>query len=153
MSETKFTWIPFYKELAQKILEYKDKRSELMNIVYSLLSNYTKYLQWKPEDGSGVDNPEIDPFSIFSIFNRGLTVVNRKEILSHFKKELKINAAIPEDFEGIPIMNNMNSFFRSKNSSDYSHELFDTFWNLFESVVTNSRDFSVYFDEIISLKK
>ena len=152
MSEAKFTWIPFYKELAQKILEYKDKRSELMKIVYSLPAANTKYLQWKPEDGSGVDNPEIDPFSIFSIFNRGLTVGNRKEILSHFKKELKINAAIPEDFEGIPVMNNMNSFFRSKNSPDYSDELFDTFWNLYESVVTNSTDFQVYFDQIISLK-
>lgn len=152
MSEAKFTWIPFYKELAQKILEYKDKRNELMEIVYSLPLNNTKYLQWKSEERDGVNNPEIDPFSIFSIFNRGLTVVNRKEILSHFKKKLKINAAIPEDFEGIPVMNNMKSFFRSKNSPDYSDELFDTFWNLFEAVVTNSSDFPVYFDKIIMLK-
>ena len=33
MAETKFTWIPFYKELAQKVLEYKDKRKELTEIV------------------------------------------------------------------------------------------------------------------------
>ena len=81
MAEVKFTWIPFYKELAQKVLDYKDKRKDLMKIVYSLPEKYTNFLQWRPEDGSGVTNPEFDPFSFFGIFNRGWTPENRKEIL------------------------------------------------------------------------
>lgn len=152
MEETKFTWIPFYKELANKILEYKDKRKDLMDIVYSLPSKYTNYLQWRPGDGSGVDNPEIDPFSFFAIFNRGLTTENKKEILTIIKNKLQIKADIPQDFVSIPQMDNRRSFFSSENSPDYSDELFDTFWNLFEAVITNSNDFQVYFDQIISIK-
>ena len=39
MSEAKFTWIPFYKELAQKVLDYKDKRKDLMKIFIRYLKN------------------------------------------------------------------------------------------------------------------
>lgn len=28
-----FTWIPFYKELAQKLLAYKDRQSELIDFL------------------------------------------------------------------------------------------------------------------------
>ena len=44
MSEAKFSWIPFYKELAQKVLEYKDKRKDLMDIVDSMTEEYTSVL-------------------------------------------------------------------------------------------------------------
>ena len=47
MAEAKFTWIPFYKELAKKVLEYKDKRKDLMKIVYSLPEKYTSFLQYR----------------------------------------------------------------------------------------------------------
>ena len=29
MADNKFDWIPFYKELADKLLEYKDNRADL----------------------------------------------------------------------------------------------------------------------------
>ncbi|MBO5483147.1 MAG: AAA family ATPase [Spirochaetaceae bacterium] len=152
MLETKYTWIPYYTELAQKVLEFKDRRGELMDIIYSLPNQYTKFLQWMPENGEGVENPEIDPFSIFCIFNRGWTDANRMEILSHLKAKLDIKAEIPQDFASIPLLDNRKSFFRSENSPDYTTEMFDLFWNLFEAVVLNTSDFQVYFDQIISLK-
>lgn len=31
-----FTWIPFYMEMAEKLLEYKDNRDELIKIVYGM---------------------------------------------------------------------------------------------------------------------
>ena len=31
-----FTWIPFYTEMAEKLLEYKDNRKELVKIVYGM---------------------------------------------------------------------------------------------------------------------
>ena len=132
MSEAKFSWIPFYKELAQKVLEYKDKRKDLMDIVYSLPEKYTSFLQWRPEDGSGVSNPEFDPFSFFGIFNRGWTIENRKEILSFFKKKFSLKSNIPEDFEGIPVLDNRRSFFITKNAHDFSEDFLNDYWELFE---------------------
>ena len=30
-----FTWIPIYEELAKKLLEYKDRRKELIEFIFS----------------------------------------------------------------------------------------------------------------------
>ena len=152
MSEAKFSWIPFYKELAQKVLEYKDKRKDLMDIVYSLPEKYTSFLQWRPEDGSGVSNPEFDPFSFFGIFNRGWTIENRKEILSFFKKKFSLKSNIPEDFEGIPVLDNRRSFFITRNAPDFSEEFLNAYWELFEAVVTNSDDFQMVYDQLNSMR-
>lgn len=152
MSENKFTWVPFYTELAQKVLEYKENRKALMDIVYSLPSNYTKFLQWRDENGTGVDNPEIDPFSFYGIFNRGWTPENRKEILSFFKTKFSLKSEVPEDFDGIPVLDNRRSFFTTKNSPDYTNELMNAYWELFESVVNNAKDFQINYDQLNSIK-
>ena len=34
-----FTWIPFYKEFAKKLLEYKSRRQELVETIYSVLGD------------------------------------------------------------------------------------------------------------------
>ena len=152
MSEAKFTWIPFYKELAQKVLEYKDKRKDLMKIVYSLPEKYTNFLQWRPEDGSGVTNPDFDPFSFFGIFNRGWTPENRKEILSLFKEKFSLKSKIPEDFEGIPVLDNRRSFFITSNATDFTEEILNAYWDLFEAVVNNSDDFQMFYDQLNSVR-
>lgn len=33
-SMSNFTWIPFYEEMAQKLLTFKDRRKDLVDIVY-----------------------------------------------------------------------------------------------------------------------
>ena len=35
-----FSWVPYYKELAQKLIQYRDKRKELLDIIY-LIRNTT----------------------------------------------------------------------------------------------------------------
>lgn len=42
--EKKFTWIPFYTELAKKLLEYKNNRSDLVKIVYELDEKYVNFI-------------------------------------------------------------------------------------------------------------
>ena len=146
MSESKFTWIPFYKELAKKVLEYKDKRKDLMKIVYSLPEKYTSFLQWNPDNSSEITNPEFDPFSFFGIFNRGWTIENRKEILSFFKEKFSLSSKIPEDFDGIPVLDNRRSFFITSNAPVFSEEFLNAYWDLFEAVVNNSDDFQMVYD-------
>lgn len=66
--DMRFTWIPFYKELATKLLDYKDKRNELVSFIYDDegLGYYTGYLHMKNKKKT-ID--DIDPFSFFGIFN------------------------------------------------------------------------------------
>ena len=39
----RFTWIPFYMEMAKKLLEYKDDRRELVKIVYEMDEKYISF--------------------------------------------------------------------------------------------------------------
>lgn len=125
--EKKFTWIPFYNELAEKLLEYKDNRSELVKIVYELDEKYVNFIN--NHDKSQVF--DIDFFSFFSIFNRGLTEENRKIICGFLKNKLNISAEIPSDFDSIPLVDNRKSTFYRRETADSQIPLL---CSLFEAV-------------------
>lgn len=125
--EKKFTWIPFYTELAKKLLEYKDNRSDLVKIVYELDEKYVNFIN--NHDKSQVF--DIDFFSFFSIFNRGLTEENRKIICGFLKNKLNLSAEIPSDFDSIPLVDNRKSTFYRRETADSQIPLL---CSLFEAV-------------------
>ena len=102
-----FTWIPFYTEMAEKLLKYKDNRDELVKIVYGMDRQFVNYIK----DDAGNDYQDIDPFSVFAIFNRKITDERRKDICQYFKNVLELDSDIPEDFDSIPVMNPQLSVF------------------------------------------
>lgn len=123
-----FTWIPFYKEFANKLLEYQNNRQELINKIKDIflrMSNLT--LPTLERDNNIID---IDPFTVFGLFNKGITNNNRLELISLIKESFNINADIPKDFNGIPVLNNQRSTFyyfigdRSDNDINNLWELF-----------------------------
>lgn len=104
-----FTWIPFYKEFANNLLEYQNNRPELINKIKNIflrMSNLT--LPTLERDNNIID---IDPFTVFGLFNKGITNNNRLELISLIKESFNINADIPKDFNGIPVLNNKKSTF------------------------------------------
>ncbi len=108
MIDMTFTWIPFYKELAQKFLQFKDDRTPLVNWIYDNLQGYLNHFK----DGSdGRPMPDVDPFTVFAIFNRGITQDKRIDICGKFKMFLGVSASVPQDFEGIPVMNTQRTNF------------------------------------------
>lgn len=136
------TWIPFYMEMADKLLEYKDDRNALLNIVYELDSKYNSYI--RDEEGGRVS--DIDPFTVIGLFNRGLTNQNRLKVADYLKKRLSIDASLPTDFDGIPVLNNQKGtfFYRSKISTDIQ-----SLWDLFEAVLKEDKDrIEKKFDEV-----
>lgn len=108
-----FQWIPFYKELAMKLITYNDRRGELFELIKSLASEQPlmKYLHFEREDWWGPRNHEIDPFSVIGIMNRGTTDSNRTAIAKVLAKTFDLKTPVPVKFTGIPILNNRNSFF------------------------------------------
>lgn len=148
--DSKFTWVPLYEELAQALLRYKEDRTELVEWIYGDLGKVTRsdgqslvaYL--KQKDGSKI--LDIDPFSVFAIFNRNTSWGNRTELLNHFKKKLGLTLDIPTDFNGIPTVDARQSFFFSW-KSDNSKVIHDL-WQLFEKVISD-HDISEAFDQVL----
>ena len=128
-----FTWMPFYKEFAEKLLQFQTDRKKLLKLIYNnratLLADYL-------HDEGGKDElfTDIDPFTTFGIFNRGVKQENRIRSAELFKDLLNMSANVPEDFVGIPILNNQKSHFfgfrRDREDDDI-----DNLWSLFVKVV------------------
>ena len=146
--EKRFTWIPFYEEMAQNLMEYKDQvdengnHSTLVEKIKSLNSEWTDFLRAKAVNG---DFADIDPFTVFAIFNRSSGMERRCAILSSLKEQFDMSAEIPQDFDGIPLANAQKSCFY------YEHEKSETIpllWKLFDAFMNgNMAELANLFDE------
>lgn len=123
-----FTWIPFYKEMADKLLAYKDNRCALVDLVYGVDKKNVGYIKTK-EGGQVTD---IDPFTVFGIFNRGINVDSRIALCQYFKEKLGIEVKVPTDFDGVPVLNNMMAVFFGRDNADISIPLL---WKIFEAAL------------------
>ena len=92
-----FKWVSFYMEFATKLLEYKTDRTTLIGKLQSVYSNIGMKLPKLEKDDVPKD---IDPFTIFGLFNKGITDVNRVSILGGIKSEFGIAEEVPDDFSG-----------------------------------------------------
>lgn len=130
-----FTWIPFYKEIAQKLLAYRKDRTTLLSYIYSKREELQiNYLHDK--EGSNDLCPDIDPFTVMGIFNRGIKSENRIKITRQFATFFKVQAEVPTDFEGIPLLNNQMSHFFGFRDKRGKYDI-ENLWQLFEDVVMN----------------
>ena len=128
-----FTWVPYYKEFAEKLLQYQENRTNLCRLIYDhedeLLINYL-------HDEGGKDDrfTDIDPFTTFGLFNRGISMKNRVSSAALFKRLLNISADVPSDFDGVPILNNQKSHFFGFRP-DRKPDDIENLWRLFVKVV------------------
>ena len=128
-----FSWIPFYMEMADKLLAFKNNRKALVDIMYSLDSQYVSYIH----TNDGGYYPDIDPFTFFGIFNRGNSFEKRKKIAAFFKERLGVKAEVPESFEGIPIVFAVKSCFCPPKYIDTNIQ---PLWDLFEAVLKKEQE-------------
>ncbi len=156
MEENQFDWVDFYKEFAWKLLDYKNNRSELINKVIKIYKDIEISLPTLERDNNIID---IDPFTVFGLFNKGLRIDNRIKILSSIANTFEIQSHIPKTFDSIPILNNQNAtfyFFEGQRQSDD----IDILWEFFESALNyatsntdeNKNKFLTYFDKAINVK-
>ena len=122
-----FTWIPFYMEFADKLRDYKERRGELVDIIKDVYKNTGIKLPTLEKDGAVFD---IDPFTVFGLFNKGITDTKRITIAIEFKNSLGIKAQVPSDFNGIPILNNMSATFYGFIGDRKENDI-DNLWNAF----------------------
>ena len=128
-----FSWIPFYMEMADKLLAFKNNRKALIDIMYSLDSQYVSYIH----TNDGGHYPDIDPFTFFGIFNRGNSFEKRKKIAAFFKERLGVKAEVPENYEGVPIVFAVMSCFCWSENIDTNIQ---PLWDLFEAVLKKEQE-------------
>jgi 5-methylcytosine-specific restriction protein B len=110
---SQFSWVPLYEELASKLVPYRTRQRELVTLLDSLRAKDLKItpLQDKDEAGRRFLFEEIDPFTFFATFNRGITDQNRIGILRELAAFFGCKSPLPSDFDGIPLANNQKSWF------------------------------------------
>jgi 5-methylcytosine-specific restriction protein B len=135
---TLFSWIPFYGELARKLLAFKSSegQTELIEWLEGLRAEGLTItpLEDRAADGQHFRLKEIDPFTFFGVFNRGTTEDNRRRILEHVKQRFGLEASVPSDFAGVPVLLNMKSWFvafQAERGADDIAKL----WTVFEQAL------------------
>ena len=84
-----------------------------------------------PKLESGDEIIDIDPFTIFGTFNKGITNANRIAILNGIASEFGIAATVPSNFDGIPVLNNLKATFYGFKDDRKANDI-DNLWSLFE---------------------
>jgi 5-methylcytosine-specific restriction enzyme B len=153
-----FSWITFYQELAKELATWQDRQGELISFLEGLRAQQFVITPLTDKDSEGARFllKEIDPFTFFGVFNRGLRQENRLAILSSIKKHFNLKSALPDDFDGIPILNNQKSWFFPY---QYARDAGDIgkLWNVFQQALGNeplkSKEFIQAFDAALTVKQ
>jgi hypothetical protein len=131
MKMEQFKWTLFYTEFATSLMRYAEKREELIKKVKEIYQKANMKLPTLERDNNIVD---IDPFTIFGLFNKGITDANRIAILSQIKDLFDISAEVPTNFDGIPVLNNMSATFYYFVDERAPQDI-DNLWSLFKFAI------------------
>jgi len=126
-----YQWVPFYEAHANKILSYKDKQRELFELTKNLASQQSmmNYFHFEKEEWWESRKYQMDPFSVMGVLNRNMKDENRIKLAEILADSFKITLPVPTQFDGIPVLNNMKSFFTGV----------DKLWDLFVSAIESDK--------------
>ena len=158
-----FSWESVYKEIAVKVLEFKNNHQALIDLMYEILSELGLFND-NDEKNCNLDNVDgvrcrYDDFDPFSFMNR-LDIYkneNRKGFIKLFQNKTGLEEKIPDNFDGIPSVNPQSSCFIRFKNDNRTKDVKD-YWNLFEIAIKYSQnqsdslrnEFIKYYDECIS---
>jgi 5-methylcytosine-specific restriction protein B len=157
-STNQFTWIPIYEELATKLAEWENRQRELISFLEELRTQGYVITPLNDKDGDGASFllKEIDPFTLFGVFNRRIGYDQRVAILFQLKQYFELESELPEDFNGVPVLNNMKSWFipnqKSRGISDVAR-LWQVFQLALEENPLQKEEFLQAFDEALTVKQ
>ena len=146
------SWTSFYMELADKLLAFKDDRQAL---IATLRRVYAQIGMALPTLDSSGDPTDIDPFTVFGLFNRTMSKLDRERVALGMARRFRVVAAIPEDLSVIPALSGRNARF--SDSARNTEAEIDTLWLLFACAlryadkpnVIDETNFCSYFDSAV----
>ncbi|MCB0209664.1 MAG: AAA family ATPase [Anaerolineae bacterium] len=151
-----FTWIDLYQELATVLSDWQERQTELIAFLEELRKQGCTItaLQDKNRDGERFLLKEIDPFTFFGVFNRGITDNKRIDILIKIKQYFNLQSPIPSDFDGLPILNNMRSWYFPYHASRNAEDI-PRLWHVFQLALQDNplqdKNFLEAFDKALTI--
>ena len=140
--ETEYTWVPFVQEFAKKLLSFRNKRAELIDLFYGIDRELTRAYQ-----EGGEDITDITPFTVLGTLAVGKTE-RRSLFAKYYKEKLGIQAEVPSDYTGFPSLHPQRvMFIFGKDKAKYT----EPFWTLFDAAMAGN-DISSAFDEVMTVK-
>ena len=134
-TDSQYSWTHFYMELADKLLAFKDDRQALITTLKQVYAEIGVSLPTLSADGVVRD---IDPFTVFGLFNRCMSEANRSTIARGLARCFRVAAAQPQDFAIIPVLPSVNATFSDSARDDTTR--IDTLWDLFASALAYAAD-------------
>lgn len=146
------SWVTFYMELADKLLPFASDRGTLLEMIAEIYSSLGMRMPTL-DRGAAVD---IDPFTVFGLFNKGIRNENRISLAREFAMRLKMQADVPQTFDGVPVLNNQSAtfyyFIGERDEGDI-----DRLWEVFQAALDYANDqsaahrtvFTRLFDRVI----
>ena len=131
--DQRFFWTTFYSIAAAKLLDYQSDRRRLIEGIHEMGAQYLANFQYLrdrfPEGGTGPLR-DICPFTVMGTFNRSMKADNRHHVARGIADLIGVGHDAPHSFEGIPVLNNMNSWFFGY-GIDRAVDDIDKLWSLF----------------------
>ena len=125
----KFDWVDFYKELAPKLLQYKNNRQPLVDIVKRIFEKTGLKMPRLASSGEIVD---IDPFTFYALFNKNpMQNSSRVKIVSEIAEIFQIKSPVPQSFTGIPTIFGMTAMFYNFNNPNKDKDI-EGLWSLYD---------------------
>ena len=134
--EKRYEWTRFYQAFADGLLTFKDRRTELIDGIHDIAKKVDGMSLLRDRFSDGTIGPlnDICPFTTMGLFNRGITEAKRKVIGTELAKLLNITETFPASLDGIPVLNNQNSwlfgFERNRKPDDI-----DALWEVFSRAI------------------
>lgn len=155
---TTYPWVAFYIEFANKLLAFANDRKPLVEIIKSVYEQIGINLPKLEKDGAVFD---IDPFTLFGLFNKGITAENRIKIITAFAEKLGVIATVPTEFDGVPVLNNQKAtYYYFVGKGGRGDDDIDNLWKVFTSAVeyadkytdSSREEFIKYYDLCLNQK-
>ncbi len=131
----RFRWARFYQAFADGLLSHSADRGPIISFLEELQPKVEGLGLLRGDqfaDGSKGFIKDIDPFTLLGLFNRGIKDSNRQAIAAALAQFLGVEEALPESFEGIPVLNNQKSWFFPY-AKDRDPAQIDALWQVFQS--------------------
>ncbi len=127
-NKTQFEWVEFYTAFSKELLKYENNRKGLLDKLIAVYDDLKMKFPKLEENESIID---IDPFTVYGLFNKGITEANRVSVIRALAKAFNISAdvQIPTSFNGVPVLNNLKAVFFGWNRNGTSD--IDNLWKLF----------------------
>jgi 5-methylcytosine-specific restriction protein B len=129
----RFQWTRFYAALADGLLQHQHNRQPLIQFLQQAQPRHEALNLLSGDqfaDGSKSFIQDIDPFTLFGLFNRGIREGWRQAIATELAQFLGVSEPVPQSFEGIPVLNNQKSWFFPY-AKDRTPDHIDKLWQVF----------------------